>query len=127
MKAYSTDLRERVIAAVEAGQWSRAAIVVMFGISQPTLNRWWGRWRKQHTVAPRPHGGGNPHVLAACEGFLRAAVKQQPDISLEELCALVWEAKGLAVSLSMMCRELQRLDLPRKKRRRTTANGRPPA
>jgi transposase len=123
MKSYSTDLRERVIAAVEARRLSRAAIAVMFAISEPTLNRWWGRWRKEHTVTPRPHGGGNPHVLADCESFLRAAVKKDPDASLEELCALVQKEKGLTVSQSMMCRELQRLNLPRKKRRRMTANG----
>jgi transposase len=125
MKPYSLDLRERVIAALEAGQQAQAAIAATFGVSPATLEIWWRRWRETRTVAPRAHGGGNPHVLAGCESFLRAVLTKQPDTTLDELCSLVWDAKGLKVSRSMMCRELQRLKLPRKKRRHTTVNGTP--
>ena len=123
MKPYSLDLRDRVIAAIEAGQQAQAAIAATFGVSQATLEIWWRRWRETRSVAPRAHGGGNPHVLAGCESFLRAILKNQPDTTLDELCTQVGEAKGLKVSRSMMCRELQRLRLPRKKRRRTTVSG----
>ena len=127
MKPYSLDLRERVITAIEAGQHSQAAIAATFGVSPATVENWWRRWRETQSVAPLAHAGGHPHVLASCEPLLRAALKEQPDATLAELCTHVWEANGLAVSHSMMCRELQRLRLPRKKRQRTTVNGTPHA
>jgi transposase len=127
MKPYSLDLRERVIAAIEAGQHSQAAIAAIFGVSPATVENWWRRWRETQSVAPLAHGGGHAHVLASCEPLLRAALKAQPDATLDELCTRVWEANGLVVSHSMMCRELQQLRLPRKKRRNTTVNGTPRA
>jgi transposase len=127
MKAYSLDLRERVIAAIEAGEQSQARIAVTFGVDLRTVEKWWQRWRETQSVAARAHGGGNPRILAGCERVIRAALKKQPDATLDELCTRVWVVKGVTVSRSMMCREVQRLNLPRKKRRRTTANGTPPA
>lgn len=127
MKPYSLDLRERVIAAVEAGQQSRASIATTFGVSPATIEKWWRRWRETRSVAALPHGGGNPHVLAHCERIIRAALKKHPDATLDELCTRVWVVKGLTASRSMMCREVQQLKLPRKKRRPTTANGTPSA
>jgi transposase len=50
-------------------------------------------------------------------------VTRQRDATLRELCARVQQAGGVASNPSMMCRELQRLDLPRKKSRSTIANG----
>ncbi len=48
MRAYSNDLRERAIAAVEAGESSQAEIAETFGINLSTLEKWWSRWRKTH-------------------------------------------------------------------------------
>jgi hypothetical protein len=42
-------------------------------------------------------------------------VKQQPDATLDELCAVVEAQTTVQASASMMCRELQFLNLPRKK------------
>jgi transposase len=123
MKPYSPDLRERVLAAVQAGEQSQAQIAKQFKISHATLENWRRRQRDTGHWAALPHGGGRTRTLQDYEAFLRAEVKQQPDVTLEELCTRVAKAKGLAVSPSMMCRELQRLKLPRKKRRSTTARG----
>lgn len=123
MKAYSIDLRERVIKAVEAGKQSQAQIAETFGVGRRTVEKWWRRWRETQSVTALAHGGGKPRVLAESEGVLRATLKKQPDATLDELCAQVLEVQGLTVNPSMMCRELQRLNLPRKKRRPMTANG----
>lgn|SRR5512142_1061837 len=123
MKPYSPDLRERALAAVREGEYSQARIAKQFKISLATLENWWRRQRETGTVTARPHGGGRTRTLQACEAFLRAEVKQHPDITLEELRTRVAEVKGLDVSPSMLCRELQRLKLPRKKRRSTIASG----
>lgn len=122
MKPYSLDLRERVLAAAHEDPLSQAEIAKQFKIGLTTLERWLRRQRQTGKNTPLPHGGGRVRTLQGCEAFLRAALKHQPDATLDELCARVAEAKGVGVSASMMCRELQRLKLPRKKRRSTIAN-----
>jgi transposase len=122
MKAYSQDLRERVIAAVRQGVQSQSEIAGTFGVSQSTVETWWRRWRTTRSVAALPHAGGNPRVLSGCAVAIRAAVKQQPDITLAELCEHVADQHDTQASPSMMCRELQRLQLPRKKSRSTTVS-----
>jgi len=123
MTAYSMDLRERVVKAIAAGKQSQAEVAATFGVALRTVELWWQRWRETQSVAALPHGGGPARVLAGSEVVLRAALKEHPDATLGELCAQVAEAQGLTVSQSMMCRELQRLKLPRKKRRSMTARG----
>ena len=127
MKAYSQDLRDRVIAAVDAGQQSQAAIAQPFGISESTLDKWVKRWRDTGRVAAVPFAGGRQRALKECAALIRAEVKQQPDVTLEELCERVAAQAEVTASPSMMSRELQVLALPRKKRGFTTANVRPRA
>jgi putative transposase len=124
MKSYSQDLRERILAAVEATTLSQAKIAKAFKISLSTLEKWLQRQRETGECATLPHGGGHTSALHKCESFIRAQVKKQPDITLEELCARVAEDKGIQASPSMMCRELQRLKLPRKKSPSTIVNAR---
>lgn len=123
MKAYSLDLRERVIAALERGEQCQAEIAETFGVSLSSVEKWWQRWRETRRVAALPHVGGNPRALRACTSVIRAAVKQHPDITLEELCEHVAEVATVQASPSMMCRELQRLNLPRKKSRFMIVSG----
>ena len=120
MKAYSQDLRERVIAAVDAGQQSQAAIAQTFGISESTLDKWVKRWRDTGSVAALPFAGGRRRTLKGCTTIIRAEVKRQPDVTLDELCERIEAQTGVSASRSMMSRELQVLALPRKKSRSTT-------
>ena len=116
MKPYSQDLRERVLAAVEEDEHSQAQTVKTFKISPSTLEKWLRRKRDTGSCAALPHAGGRIRTLQDCAALLRAEIKKQPDLTLEELCLRVAQVHGLQVSPSMMCRELQRLKLPRKKR-----------
>lgn len=127
MGPYSQDLRERVVAAVLAGEQSFPEIAATFQISESTVDKWHKRWKDTGSVAALPWAGGRRRALQDCAASLRAAVKKQPDVSLEELRAQVKATAGVVASPSMVCRELQRLNLPRKKSRSTTANGKRPA
>lgn len=120
---YSQDLRERVIAAVRAKQQTQAQIAQTFGVSESTVDKWAKRWRDTGRVSALPWAGGPKRSLAGCAAVIRSEVKRQPDATLDELCERVAGATGIRTNPSMMCRELQRLDLPRKKRRSTTASG----
>ncbi len=121
--AYSLDLRKRVIAAVRAKQQTIDQIAATFGISASTVDKWAKRWRERQQIAALPWAGGVKRKLAGCEAAIRAKVKEQPDITLEELGEHLRTTARVAASPSMLSRELVRLNLPRKKRRSTTASG----
>lgn len=123
MKPYSQDLRERVIAALEAGK-TQAEVAAQFDIHKSTLEKWWYRWRDTGSCEALPANSGPKRKLQIAESFIRTEVKKHPDVSLAELCERVQEAKGIRASQSMMCRELQILNLPLKKSRSTTASAR---
>jgi transposase len=109
MKAYSTDLRERVIESVESDECNIPQAARRYKVSEPSIERWLAQHRKTGSCAPLPHRGGIPRKLAT------AAVKAQPDATLQELCEAVEKKTGIHSDPNMMHRELVRLCLPLKK------------
>ena len=122
MKAYSTDLRERAVASVESGECNIPEAARRYKVSEPSLERWRARKRTTGNCAPLPHARGVPRKVARAEAVIRAAVKAQPDASLQELCEQVEKETKIKSDPSMMCRELARLKLPRKKSRSMPAS-----
>ncbi len=121
--AYSLDLRKRVIGAVRAKQQTIDQIAATFGVSASTVDKWAKRWREHKQIAALRWAGGVKRKLQGCEAVIRAKVKEQPDITLAELGEHLRTVAKVAVSPSVLSRELARLNLPRKKRRSTTASG----
>jgi transposase len=56
-RAYSLDLRERVVTAVEKGGLSARRAAVQFGVDASTAIRWVGRLRRTGSVRPSKIGG----------------------------------------------------------------------
>jgi putative transposase len=115
MKPYSQDLRERIIAVLEADQDSQPEIADNFGVSLSFVEKLWRRWRHTGSCAALQQTGGKQRALQDEASRIRAEVAKQPDVTLAELCQRVGNSGGAVASASMMCRELQRLGLPRKK------------
>lgn len=116
MKPYAQDLRERVIAQLEAGDYGQAEIAELFGVHLSTVEKWWHRWRTTKSCAACPPGSGGGRTLAPHDELIRAKVQAEPDIRLDALCEYVKTEAACAASPSMMCRTLQVLGLPRKKK-----------
>lgn len=114
MKAYSMDLRERVVAACDGGEGTRAEIAKRFRVGVAWVYRLLQRRRQTGSIEPKPHGGGQePAFDPVAAERLRRAVADRPDATLEELR----EATGVACGTSAVHRALERLGLPRKKSR----------
>ena len=64
MRAYSEDLRERIIEALEAQDGSQAEIAARFAVSLSFVAKLWRRWRTTASCASQPHGGAD--VSAVC-------------------------------------------------------------
>ena len=84
-KAYSGDLRERVIEAVEAGA-SRREAAERFEVSVASAVKWLQRWRESRSAAAKPRGGSiSPLEEFAAE--VLALIAEQQDLTLVETIA----------------------------------------
>jgi putative transposase len=63
-KAYSADLRERVVRAVEREGLSRNQAAARFGVAVSTAVNWVRRFRETGSVAPGQIGGHKPRILS---------------------------------------------------------------
>jgi transposase len=124
MRAYSPDLRERILRAVREREESQEAIAQRFAVSRSFVERLWQRWRQTGSCAALPHGGGRSRSLRPAERLIRQTVAQAPDVTLATLCERVARRLGIRVSAKTMCVEIQRLRLPRKKSRSRPVSGR---
>ena len=116
MKAYSLDLRERVLRAVDQG-YQRADIIKMFGVSRATIKRYLKQRRETGTVAAKPHPGRPPKKFAPLQAGLLAQLEAHDDATLETHCQLWQEQQGVRLSPSTMGRAIRRIGWTRKKRR----------
>jgi transposase len=117
MKAYSLDLRERVVAAYEQGRNSIAEVAEQFNVGQTFVKKMLWQKRETGSVAPLAHGGGRQPSLSDKEHrLLRQKVKQQPDVSLSELQAHLESTARMTVSRPTIYRSLRDSGLTRKKR-----------
>jgi transposase len=116
MRAYSKDLRLRVLAAVDRGM-PRKEVAETFGVSASTVKRYLRLRRETGGVEAKPIPGPAARKRAALEEGLLAQVSRNADLTLEEHCELFEEERGVVVSTATMSRALQDLGLPLKKRR----------
>src|SRR5882672_11251663 len=124
-KPYSSDLRARVIAAIEEGL-TREEAAERHHVSLSSVGRFLRRQRATGSVSPAKFGGYKPYALAAHESLVRDLLAQQPDITLAELRALLAKRK-VAVGQTSIFRFLRHLKLTFKKkpaRRRAGPSGR---
>jgi transposase len=113
MRAYSNDLRERIVAAVERGDQSIRTIARLFSVSLSCVVRLVQHHRRTGSVQPKPHAGVPPRKLdAAADARLLELVREQPDATLAELR----DRLGIRCSLMTIARALQRHQITRKKK-----------
>jgi transposase len=113
-RPYSMDLRERVIEAVAAGA-SRRETAEQFGLSASVVIIWAQRYQATGNIAPKP-SGGSVSPLEEHEDFILGLIKEQPDMTLDEIVAAMKKAK-IAASRTAVWRFFDRRDirLPLKK------------
>ena len=121
MKAYSQDLRERVLRAVDQG-YQRDEIIKVFGVSRATIKRYLKARRETGEVKAKPHPGRPPKKFAPLEAGLVAQLERHDDATLEMHCQLWQQQHGIQLSPSSMSRAIKRVGWTRKKRRWVPVN-----
>jgi transposase len=119
-RACSTDLRERALAAYEAGEGGQAANARRFRVGERTLSRWLRVARTEGRRGPKVPARGQAPIGGAA-ATLAGLVAEQGDATLAEYAERLAERAGIRRSPAALCRALKALGLVRKKSR----SGRP--
>lgn len=109
----SNDLRERVVAAVLAGESCRLA-AARFGVAVSSAVKWSQRYRSSGSVAPGKMGGHRKRVLEPHRAFIVERINQTPHLTRHGLKAELAE-RGVKVSHDTVWQFLRREGLRFKK------------
>ena len=116
-RAYSLDLRRRVIEAIEGGLSTReAARRFAFGIA--TAGAWYRRWCRTGDVRPGRQGGREGSKLDRHEAFILNLVETRKDITLVEIAARLEAERGMRTCPASLCAFFKKRSITFKKRRR---------
>ena len=115
-RAYSADLRERVLAAYEGGEGRQSGVARRYRVGERTLSGWLKLAREEGRRAPKPRRGGRAPLGGEREA-LAGLVAERNDATLAEYADRLAERTGVRRSPSALCRALKALGLVRKKRR----------
>ncbi len=118
MKAYSIDLRQRIVAAVERGM-PRTQVAATFGVSLSTIKRLLARKRRNadDALASIPPPGRPRTIQPEHHAALWTQLEAHPDATIATHTDLWNAAQGAAVSQWTVGRAIRRLGWTRKKSR----------
>ena len=114
MRAYSLDLRTRVVAAEAGMSW--AEVAATFQVSAPTVTRWVRRQRLHGDLRPAVSPGRPPTITPEQYPQLRAQLAAHPDGTIAWHAEVCNAAPGTTLSEWAVGRVIRRLGWTRKQR-----------
>jgi transposase len=120
MKAYSIDLRERIVAARCAGE-SVEGVAQRFGVCTKTV-RVYEKRAAQGCLSPTPRAGRQPRLSQEEHNALGALVQERSDWTLASLSQTWQERGGDLLPSSTLCDALGRIGISFKKRAASQKN-----
>lgn len=118
MRAYSLDLRQKIVDAYAAGDISQRKLAKTFGVALSFIENLLKQQREQGTLAPKVRTVQTPSKLTAAQlEDLRQLVEAQPDATLAELRERLHEQTGVFIGVATVDRMIRRkLNLTFKKK-----------
>lgn len=114
MKAYSKDLRERIVEACEQAE-SHQSVAKRFKVSRRTVDRYWKSYKERGSFECGKMGGHRRRRFNQQDGTLKGWIKEQGDLTLEQLQQRACQQLNIQMSISGLCRHLKRIGLSYKK------------
>jgi len=116
MKAYSLDLRQKIIESYESGGISQRQLAAQFRVSTFFVVKILRLHRRGDDLAAKRRGGRvKPILTSEMREYLSERLARQNDLTLAELSDAIEQRFGLKVSPPTLCRALQAMNLRRKK------------
>ena len=117
MKAYSLDLRQRIVESYTAGEGSIRQLAKRYKVGPDCVRRLLKRYRETGSLNPLPRGGHNPPKLTSSHlEVLKTLLEENNDASLLQLAQRLEQRTQLKVSTSTISRGLSQLNITRKKK-----------
>lgn len=110
MKPYSQDLRQKIIDTYFKKQESIRKIAQRFQVSKSFVQKILKQYRETGTVAPLARRGGQlPKLNSKQINLVAELVKQNNEVTLQQLCDMLKSKTGVKVSPSTMSRIIRKL------------------
>src|SRR4051812_8803891 len=103
MKAYSKDLRRKIVDAIERGM-PKAQVARTFGVGISTVQRYATKARRGEPLEPAKAPGKRPKIDERLSKLLEGDLEERPFVTLQQRCDYVEAMSGVSVSRSTMCR-----------------------
>jgi len=122
MKAYSVDLRQRIVAAVRSGM-SKAEAARTFGVGDTSVKRYVNLAEQGDSLEPGKAPGKQSKLQESGTRLLEADLHERPAASYDIRAELLHELLGIRVSRATICRTIKRMGYTRKKDQWVLVNG----
>jgi transposase len=114
MNAYSEDLREKIVEALERGM-GKSQAARTFSVSLSSVKRYAKRAEEGRSLAPKKRPGSKPKIDERASKLLQADLQERPFITLQQRCEYLRTVASVEVTRSTVCRAIKRMDATRKK------------
>jgi transposase len=115
MKAYSEDLRQKVVQAVEQRGVSKSQAARLFGISLSSVKRYVRLANQGKSLTPRKGGGRPPKADEATRKLLEEDIRRRPEATVAQRRHFLMSFAGRSLSEPTLRRLLKRMGFSRKK------------
>ena len=114
-KAYSIDLREKIIESYEKKEGSMRKIAKRFKVSKKFVFTLIKRFKETGNIKPKISKGRKPAINGEGEKFIQELLTKQPDLILDEISVEYNKIFEPTVTRSTIDRTLKRMNITRKK------------
>lgn len=121
MKAYSIDLRTKIVESVRKGV-STSETARRFGVNRSTVNRYLKRLNQSGSLAPERRPGKQPKLDERAMLLLEEDIEARPWATHNQRSELLYAVCAVRVSEATICRSIKRLGHSRKKDQHKQAN-----
>jgi transposase len=115
MKAYSEDLRQKVVQVVEQRGMSKSQAARIFSISLSSVKRYVRLANQGKSLTPRKGGGRPPKADEATRKLLEEDIRRRPEATVAERRHFLMSFAGRSLSEPTLRRLLKRMGFSRKK------------
>jgi len=122
MRAYSVDLRRKIVEAVQRGL-SKAKAARAFGVGISSVKRYMNMAQQGESLVPKKAPGKERKLDQAATRLLKEDLHRRPTATYQQRAKLLFELLRVQVSEATLCRAIKRLGYTRKKDRWERVNG----
>lgn len=115
MKAYSQDLRKKIVEAVEQRGMGKSEAARTFGVGLSSVKRYAKMTHEGRSLAPKKRPGKRPKLDEQGRQLLEFDLEARPTATLADRCEFLEKTAGVKVSEATLSRLIKRLGWTRKK------------